>query len=75
MEGCSGIKLVALNFGRCFVQYAHLSWFFVFMGSDQEFEIAKDLAMFVQKLRRRAYVTQARKEFDQTSFAMKGYWR
>ena len=48
---------------------------FVFMGIDQEFEIAKDLAMFVQKLRRRAYVTQARKEFDQTSFAMKGYWR
>lgn len=45
------------------------------MGIDQEFEIAKDLAMFIQKLRRRAYVTQARKEFDQTSFAMKGYWR
>ena len=45
------------------------------MGIDQEFEIAKDLAMFIQKLRRRAYVTQARKEFDQTSFAMKDYWR
>ena len=36
--------------------------FFVFMGTDQDFEIAKDLAMFIQKLRRRAYVTQARSD-------------
>lgn len=74
VEGCGGIKLVAWNVGWCFVQYAHLSWFFVFMGTDQDFE-AKDLGMFIQKLRRRAYGTQARKEFDQTSFALKGYWR
>lgn len=74
VEGCGGIKLVAWIVGWCFVQYAHLSWFFVFMGTDQDFE-AKDLAMFIQKLRRRAYGTQARKEFDQTSFALKGYWR
>lgn len=29
---------------------------------DQDFEIAKYLAMFIQKLRRRTYVTQARSD-------------
>ena len=62
VEGCGGIKLVAKNVGSCFVQYVRLSWFFVFMGTDQDFEIAKYLAMFIQKLRRRAYVTQARSD-------------
>ena len=43
------------------------------MGTDQENEICKRLTMFFQKSRRRASMTQARREFEQASVVVKGY--
>ena len=43
------------------------------MGTDQENDIFKRLTMFFQKLRRRASMIQARREFEQASVVLKGY--